>query len=103
MPPALAPAIALLAGAVAGGSIDVSLRAALPLLPILVAAAAVAWWRAASRTACVLAAAGFGLGSALLASDARDAALSDFDYQHAAIRKHDGALGKGEVRSNFSQ
>ena len=75
MPPALFPALALLAGAVVGQSIDASLRIALPLLPILLAAGAVAWWRAASRTTCVLAVTGFGLGSALLASAARDDAL----------------------------
>ena len=80
MPPALFPALALLAGAVAGVSIDASLQVALPLLPMLLAAAVVAWWRAAGRTACVLAVAGFGLGAALLASDARDEAL------HSSLR-----------------
>jgi competence protein ComEC len=75
VPPALFPALALLAGAVAGGSIDLSLRVAWPLLPMLLASAAVARWRAAGRTAWVLTVAGFGLGSALLASDARNAAL----------------------------
>lgn len=75
VPPALFPALALLAGAVAGGCIDVSLRAASPLLPMLLASAAVAWSRASGRTAFVLTVAGFGLGAALLASDARDAAL----------------------------
>jgi competence protein ComEC len=75
VPPALFPAVALLAGAVVGTSVDASLRVALPLLPMLLAAAVVAWWRAAGRTACVLAVTGFGLGSALLASDARDGAL----------------------------
>ena len=75
MPPALFPALALLAGAVAGGSIDVSVRVAWPLLPVLLASAAVAWGRAAGRTAFVLTVTGFGFGSALLASDARDAAL----------------------------
>ena len=75
MPPALFPALALLAGAVAGGSTDIPLRVAWPLLPMLLASAVVAWWRTAGRTALVLAVTGFGLGSALLASDARDAAL----------------------------
>jgi competence protein ComEC len=75
VPPALFPALALLAGAVVGASVDASLHVALTLLPMLLAAAAVAWWRAAGRTAWVLAVTGFGLGSALLASDARDEAL----------------------------
>ena len=80
MPPALFPALALLAGAVVGASTDASLRGALPLLPLLLAAAVVSWWRANSRTACVLAVTGFGLGSALLASTARDEAL------HSSLR-----------------
>ena len=75
MPPALFPAVALLAGAVIGASIDASLRLALPLLPMLLASAVVSWWRANGRTACVLAITGFGVGSALLASDARGEAL----------------------------
>jgi competence protein ComEC len=75
VPPALFPAIALLAGAVAGASTDASLRVALPLLPILFVAAVVAWWRDASRLASLFTVAGFGLASALLASNARDAAL----------------------------
>jgi competence protein ComEC len=80
VPPALIPALALLAGAVVGTSVDVSPHVALPLLPLLLVSAVVAWRRAAGRTACVLAVTGFGLGAALLASDARDEAL------HSSLR-----------------
>jgi len=76
VPPALLPAIALLAGAVVGTSVDVSPHVALPLLPLLSASAVVAWWRAAGRTACVLVVSGFGLGSALFTPDLSMATLA---------------------------
>lgn len=75
MPPALFPALALIVGAVAGTSLDSSLRVALPLLPALCVGAAMAWWRRFHRFACVLSLAGFALAAAILADDARDKAL----------------------------
>ena len=75
MPPALVPALALLAGAAVGASTDVSLRSALPALPILCTAAAVAWWRKARWFTWVSAVSGFGFAAAILATDTREHAL----------------------------
>jgi predicted membrane metal-binding protein len=75
MPPALVPALALLAGAAVGASTDVALRSALPILPILCAASAVAWWWKARWFAWVSAVSGFGFAAAILATDTREHAL----------------------------
>ena len=75
VPPALFPALALIVGAVAGTSLDCSLRIAIPLLPALCVGAAMAWRRRFLSFAWVLSLAGFGLASAIVAADARDEAL----------------------------
>ena len=75
MPPALFPALALIAGAVVGTSLDCSLRLSIPILPVICAGAAISWWREYPRSACALCLAGFGLASAILAADARERAL----------------------------
>ena len=75
MPPALWPALALLAGAATGASTDLAFRSALPALPVLwlIAAAAVRFH--VHSVSVVSIAAGFGLCGALLAAHAREAAI----------------------------
>ena len=75
MPPALWPALAALAGAVAGASTDLTFRSALPALPIVWFTAAAAVRFHAHSAGVALSVIGFGLCGALLAADARDAAL----------------------------
>ena len=75
MPPALWPALAVLAGAVAGASTDLAFRSALPALPIVWCTAAVAVRCRAHSASVAFIVIGFGLCGALLAADARDAAL----------------------------
>src|SRR5688572_31493110 len=75
MPPALWPALAVLACAATAASTDLTFRSALPALPViwLIAAAAVRFHVDSVSVASI--AAGFGLCSALLAAHARDAAI----------------------------
>ena len=75
MPPALWPALAVLAGAAAGASTDLTVRSALPALPLvwLMAAAAVRCHAHWAGIAFIVI--GFGLCGALLAADAREAAI----------------------------
>ena len=80
MPPALFPALAVVAGAVAGTFIDSSFPLARPALVACGAAACFAWWRHARLSAHVVAVTGFGLASAVLAADARDEAM------HSSLR-----------------
>ena len=80
MSPALPPALAVLGGAVAGTFSDASFVFAAPGVCALCAAAAIAWWRGASKatTACIVS--GFLVGATALAADARDDAL------HSSLR-----------------
>jgi competence protein ComEC len=75
MPPTLFPALALVSGAVAGTSLDASFWLALPALPLLCVASAVAWWRHATSIAFALTLCGFACGGAAIATDSREHAL----------------------------
>ena len=90
MPPALFPALAVLAGAVTGTFIEGSFAFATPALVVCSAVAGFAWWRHASWPAYVLAIAGFGLASAVLAADAREQALQS--CLRAVLEKHVGGF-----------
>ena len=75
MPPALFPAVSVLGGAVAGTFIDGQFPFAVPVLAAFCAAASLAWWHRASRTASVLVTAGFFVAALALAGTAREEAV----------------------------
>ena len=75
MPPALFPALALLAGAVVAASADASFRSALPLLPVVWGAGALCWWRRFHTSTTAFTVIGFGLCGLLLAAHARERAV----------------------------
>jgi competence protein ComEC len=75
MPPALWPAVAVLAGAVVGASTDLTFRSVLPALPILWVAAVAAVQRGTHSFGLALIVGGYGLCGLLLAADARAAAI----------------------------
>jgi competence protein ComEC len=80
VPPAVLPALALLAGAVLGTFTQLSTRAILPVLPVLCAALAVAWWRRAPAPAFLFALCTFGVAASILAAEEREHAL------HSSLR-----------------
>jgi predicted membrane metal-binding protein len=76
VPPGLPPALAVLGGAVAGTFTDASVASAPPVVAALCLAAALAWWRSASKTASACVVSGFFLAATALAIEARDRALN---------------------------
>ena len=75
MPPALFPAIAILAGAVAGTFLELPSQPALAALPLLCAVAVTAWSRRFELLTVVCTSIAFCLSAAVLAADARGRAL----------------------------